>query len=111
MESETIQTNQVWVGGIIFLSLGGLIVLINIMSIIYSYILKRFVSPYGFLGGIFLTIGLFLIPVPSLNAVCWIGFIVDHTWGMFIYFLFFTNDGREMLSECWKKKDDEDETH
>ena len=83
--------NLIYIGrlitGLTFFALGYLVIFGNILGGLTAWICKRNYSSVPFFGGIFLAIGMLLIPHRLLNYLFWIAFFVDYTWSMFIWFI------------------------
>ena len=69
--------------GFILFALGELIIFSNLLGWITTWLYKKNYSSLPWFGGIFLAIGMYLIPHPLLNRLFLIAFLVDYTWPMF----------------------------
>jgi len=78
------------------------IILANLVIFINNIIPgRKWSSAVPFFGGIFLALGILLIPFSlTIKYFWWVAFLLDYTLPMFVYFLFFTKEGREI----WKSE-------
>jgi len=75
--------------GLTFFALGYYVIITNILGVLTAWIYNRNYSSVPFFGGIFLAIGMLLIPDPLLNCLFWVAFLVDYTFPMFVWFIFY----------------------
>jgi len=90
------------------IAFGSFLIFMNYLILINNLIPGRKWSSAGpFLSGIFLAVGILLIPFPSIfKYFWWVAFLLDYTWPMFIHFILFTEEGKKFRDEVlWNNKE------
>ena len=91
---------------VFFIAVGSFVLFANFIIFVNNIIPgRKWSSAVPFFGGIFLAFGILVIPFSLIiKYFWWVAFLLDYTLPQFIYFLFFTEEGKDFRNQI-KSKD------